>query len=138
LIKGRINCGCPPIRNENAEAIVRMTCQIDNKRPVVALLIPLIKSTALSRSPIRSHIPITGNVKINNVAVRFVRKAAPSVDKISIIDIPPTKPVTIPATTTVANVSNFKAKPMITITIPISLIASPIIKFLLSDCKIIY
>ena len=133
-----MNCGCPPIRNENAEAIVRITCQIDNNLPVVALLMPLIKSTALSRRPIRSHNPITGNVKINNVAVLFVKKAAPSVDKISIIDIPPTKPVTIPATTTVANVSNFKAKPMITITIPINLIASPIIFFLLSDLQIIY
>ena len=36
------------------------------------------------------------------------------------------------------HLKNFKAKPMITKTIPTRLIASPIIKFLLSDCKIIY
>ena len=68
----------------------------------------------------------------------LLKRQSQVLNKISIIDIPPTKPVTIPATTTVANVSNFKAKPMITITIPINLIASPIIFFLLSDLQIIY
>ena len=67
---------------------------------------------------------INGKVKINKVAVRLVKKAVPSVFKMSMIDIPLIKPVTKPATTTVARVSNFITNPITTITIPISLIAS--------------
>ena len=94
------------------------------RRPVVAFFKDVIKSTALSFRPFRSQIPMTGNVRMKRVAVRFVINAVPRVSRIFIGLMPATSPVARPATTTTASVSSFKIKPTITIRTPISLITS--------------
>ena len=120
LIRGRINWGWPPILRENADATVRTTCHTASTRPVVADFIFLMRSTALSFRPLRSHRPMAARVSTNRVAVRLEMKELPSVSRISMGDIPATRPVTRPATTTVAMVSNFRTKPTTTTRMPIS------------------
>ena len=112
------------------KALARMTRYTEASLPVVAFLSFLIRSTALSFSPLRSHSAITGRVSTNSVAVRLVINAVPRISRIFIGESPATRPVTTPATTTVAIASNFSMNPMITTTTPISLSIS-IYRFLL-------
>ena len=95
---------------------------------MVSLLSFLIKSTALSFSPYRSQMPIIPTVSPNRVAVRWDTNDEPSVSKISIKVIVPfiiaTKPVIMPAATTVAIVSHLRINPTTTNRTPTNLNSS--------------
>ena len=135
MIRGRINWTWPPMRRENADATVRIACQIAIRRPVVTFFNDLIKSTALSFKPLRSHSPITGRVRIKRVAVRLVIKAVPRVSRISSGLMPATRPVARPAVTTTARVSSLSINPAITMRTPISFTISIQIS-LLNKCAV--
>ena len=101
-----------------------MIVHTPNNLPTVIPFILLMKSLALSRRPYLSQIPMIPTVKAKRVAVLLPIKELPKVSKIPINVMEPsataTKPVAIPATTTVAIVSHLRAKPITTITTPIN------------------
>ena len=121
IMIGRTNPATPPKLMLKAAKIERMIPYAPITAPADAFFIFPINLAADSFKPFRSNVPVTNMIKIKIAIERFETKLVPSVFNKPSTPRPPVIAVTTAATKIIKIESNFNAKPIITIKIPINL-----------------